>query len=689
MTGAAFEWFPAVPAFYLALLAASAVLIAGVAFRRGVSDFYFRAAFLVLVLLFVLHPVLQRQARQSLPDKVVIVVDESGSQKMGGRDKVTAEALAAIEKRLAELKGFEPVVIRVPGDEETALFSTLRDRLADIPLPQVAATILITDGQVHDVPADLGVLARLKPFHALLTGSRDEFDRQVTVLAAPKYSVLDDDIVIRVRVDVHGAKDGAQVVLTSFQDGAIHQEQPVTPGEAVDIPFKLNHPGQNIFEFSVAPAEGELTAHNNTAPVIVNGVRDRLRVLLVSGSPHMGERAWRNLLKSDPAIDLVHFTILRSPNAMDPTPQNELSLIVFPVDTLFQEKIRDFDLIIFDRYQQYSLLMPEYFNNIKSFVQDGGAFLMALGTDQRDAGVASTALMDILPVRPIGRADDSLLKGAFRPVLTDLGKRHPVTADIANLSGKLWSEWYSEAAVQALRGEVLMRGQRDNPLLVLGKEGKGRVAVLSSDNVWLWSKKADGGGPYTELLRNIAHWLMKEPELEEDYIKAEAQGRVLTVSMRDDGGAARSVEMTTPGGNTETLTLSEKSGGWLRATRTAGENGIYAFAAGTRKAFAVVGTAMNAEFADVHTTAEKLAPVITATGGGTAWFRDDPALELRPVSARSERAAGDGWLGLRRNEVYAVTHLESDALLPDSLSLWVLLAALMGVWWREGRKKPL
>ena len=96
----------------------------------------------------------------------------------------------------------------------------------------------------------------------------------------------------------------------------------------------------------------------------INGVRDRLRVLLVSGEPHAGERTWRNLLKSDASVDLVHFTILRPPEKQDGVPVDELSLIAFPTRELFIEKIEDFDLIIFDRYRRRGILPSLYLENI-------------------------------------------------------------------------------------------------------------------------------------------------------------------------------------------------------------------------------------------------------------------------------------------------------------------------------------
>ena len=159
-----------------------------------------------------------------------------------------------------------------------------------------------------------------------------------------------------------------------------------------------------MIELEVAPVENELAADSNRAVVNIEGVRDKLRVLLVSGKPHPGERMWRNLLKSDANVDLVHFTILRPPEkGSDGTPINELSLIAFPVADLFGRRIKDFDLIIFDRYAQQSILPYVYLENIANYVRDGGALLMAEGPEfSTPDGLYYSPLGAISPAEPSG-----------------------------------------------------------------------------------------------------------------------------------------------------------------------------------------------------------------------------------------------------------------------------------------------
>jgi hypothetical protein len=686
---AALQWSPLVSQNALLALAAFGAIVLLIARLKGAREFYGRGIFLLLFAGLLLGPFLVREAREALPDKLVIVVDESPSESIARRDEAAAKILASLEEKLKTMPGIEPVVIRAGRDaasvksQNTALFAALQDNLGSIPLAQTAGTIIITDGQVHDAPQDIAPWKKLAPFNVILTGERDESDRKVTVTEAPKYGLLSQEVTIKVRVDDIGKPAGAPATLYISQDGGPAERQAVTAGEEHSFTFKLPHPGQNVFSFSVPAEEGELSAANNTAAVIVNGVRDRLKVLLVSGRPHIGERAWRDLLKSDPSIDLVHFTILRSPTSFDPTPPQEMALIAFPVEELFEKKINDFDLIIFDKYAQHGLLHPRYFDNIAAFVKGGGAFLMAMGSDAPEQSLFETALADILPVTP-KPPEQSLLSGTYTPVLTEAGKAHPVTGDLKD--GK-WGSWVTQADVNAPRGQVLMTGLEGRPLLVLDKitsgADEGRVAALASDNIWMWSKGIQGGGPYTELLRHVAHWLMKEPELEEDFIKAEVRGRLITVSARK----ASPVTLTRPDGKDETLSLEPGQDGWAQAKVAAAQDGIHRFTNGAKTAFAIVGTAVSEEFSDIHTTPEKLAPLAEKTGGTVIWYSDTKDFSFTEENSIQGKLAGKEFIRIKKNAAYAVKNIESAALIPSWLFLLISLGGLMLIWWIEGRKK--
>lgn len=690
-----FEWSPHLPHFYYLLLAVLAAGVCGIAFWRGMREFNWRTAFLIVLAFVLLNPIILNEIRQKLPDKLIVVLDESASQRIGGRDKVAEKALEYVKTTLARDSNVEPVIIRSgagpEGSESTDLFEVLRNNMVSIPMSQVAGTVFITDGEVHDVPKDLGALSRLGPFHAVLTGKKDEFDRKITIVSAPKYGVLNENLTVRVKLEEFGRTSSAPTTVTIKQDGQTERVASISPGQEQDFTFGIGHPGQNILEFIIPDEEGELSTANNNTAVIINGIRDRLRVLLISGSPHMGERAWRNLLKSDPAIDLVHFTILRSFMSYNATPQSELSLIHFPTEELFQKKLYDFDLIIFDRYQNDDNIMPPfYFTNIANYIRKGGALLMALSTSDKQAlrntnMFVSPEIDYVLPIAPAG-AD--MLRLPFRPVLSTLGSRHPITADLMRqFKEKPWGHWYAQVDATQPRGQGLMTGIDGRPLLAIDKVGSGRVATLATDNVWLWAKGGQLAGPYTDLLRNTAHWLMKEPELEDDFIKAEARGNSIIVSQRDLTPEPKTVLMTQPSGKETLVPMPDKEPGWIKATVQAPETGIYSFDNGVKKAFVVVGTARNEEFSDVHTTEAKLKPVVEATSGGIVWFEENQRFKLRDVTPSTHIMGGDDWIGLKRNGAFTIDNVESLSLLPNVLTLLIILATAIFMWWRESGTK--
>lgn len=686
--GMEIDWLPLLPPMWLWLLAVLAIAALAVALWRRSYGLLARVLLCVVLAVLLLQPSIRQDQRKSLPDKVLVVVDESTSQKIGKRDEAATAALKHIEESIAAFGAdVEPVIVRAPQysdprkGEATHIFSLLREQMLSLPLAQLAGTILITDGQVHDAPesaAELGALARLAPIHVVLTGKRDEYDRKVKVVAAPQYGLINQSVSVTVKVEEEGpaSVQGAPLELSVWQDGAQQETRMVAAGQDAVFTLPLAHPGQNVFEFRTPVVDGEMTESNNTAPVIVNAVRDRLKVLLVSGVPHMGERAWRNLLKSDPGIDLIHFTILRPPTSIDMTPPNELSLIVFPVDELFNSRINDFDLIIFDKYRQFNLLPPEYFANIRNFIRNGGAFLLAMGSDEIEQSIFQSPLGDTLPVQIAG---GSVLSGAYRPTLSEAGKRHPVTADLKG--NARWGEWLTQAPVTATRGKTLMTGQGQSPLLVIDEIEKGRTAVVSSDNLWMWAKGGYAAGPYNDLLRNLSHWLMREPELEEDYLKASVKGRTLTVAQRrGERAEAPAVEVTFPSGARQSLTLANEREGWLEASVDAPENGIYVASNGTRKAFVVVGTAQSEEYSDVMTTPDRLQTAVNETRGGVVWYQEHVDFELRRVAKSARTLAGDDWLGLRRSEAYSVTAVASRTVFGNDAFLALALLAVIGVW---------
>ena len=499
--------------------------------------------------------------------------------------------------------------------------------MSDVPRQRLAGVVMITDGEVHDVPAgDSKTLAQAvgAPLHVLLSGRPDEGDRRLVVAQAPSFGLVGKQVQLTVRVEdlpetaaEKAGDDQNEARVTWRKDGGARQQLMVPIGRDVPLTLPIDHGGPNVLELDVAPGPRELTLVNNRAVVVVNGVRDRLRVLLVSGEPHAGERVWRNILKSDPSVDLVHFTILRPPEKQDGTPIRELSLIAFPIRELFDTKLDDFDLIIFDRYSRPGVIPQAYLENVVRYVRNGGAFLEAAGPNYgTPMSLSRTPLGSILPADPTG----DVYEEGFKPQLTDLGRRDPVTEELPGAGPRggspSWGRWFRQVDSRVRNGVTVMTGDRGDPLLVLDRVGKGRVAQLLSDEMWFWARGFEGGGPQAELLRRLAYWLMKEPDLEENDLRAAVEGDRLIVTRQSLEPNDHPVTVTAPDGSSRSLKLTPEHGGRSGGSLAIDQMGLYRVTDGTRTALAAAGPLNPIEFADVLTTPAKLAPVVAATGGG-------------------------------------------------------------------------
>ena len=648
-----------------------------------------RAIALALFVLALANPSITREDREPLSSVAAVVIDKSPSQEFGDRLQQTQAARATLAERLGHIPGLEVRFVeagQADGETDgTRLFTALSSALSDVPQERVAGAILITDGRVHDVPGEVAALGFTAPVHGLITGHKNERDRRVVLVTAPRFGIVGQTQTITFRVEDQGAPRGpAQVAVR--RDGELIESRNVRVGAAVNIAVPIPHAGPNIVEIEASPLEGELTAVNNRAVVSIDGVRDKLRVLLVSGEPHAGERTWRNLLKSDASVDLVHFTILRPPEKQDGTPINELSLIAFPTRELFQQKINEFQLIIFDRYARQGVLPVIYFDNIARYVRQGGAVLVAAGPDYASpTSIWRTPLDVILPAEPNGRTTD----GAFHARLTELGKRHPVTRGLegAEQDPPHWSRWFRLVDSRAAKGTTVMQGPENKPLLLLSREGEGRVALLLSDHIWLWARGYEGGGPHLDLLRRLSHWLMKQPDLEEEALRLLVRGRDLTVQRQTMSDGVSDVTLTSPSGKTRTVTLSAAEPGVWRATIEANELGLWRASDGTLTALANVGPANPREFTEVTSTTEVLAPLANATGGGVVRLEAASGVHLpRIVGVRSsDTYHGEDWLGLRTREASVVRGIGVLPVFAGLIGLLLLVGALAATWMREGR----
>ncbi|HMK79638.1 MAG TPA: hypothetical protein VK438_08310 [Xanthobacteraceae bacterium] len=652
---------------------------------------WLRALALACAALALANPSLTREDREALSSVAVVVIDKSPSQNFGDRARQTEEARAAVMQRLGRIANLELRVVeagQADGETDgTRLFSALSSTLADVPPDRVAGAVIITDGRVHDVPADVAQLGFTAPVHALITGRPGERDRRIQLVTAPRFGIVGQSQTVVLRVEDQGAPPGP-AQLTIRRDGELLETRNVMAGDTVRIQIQIPHAGQNIVEIEASPMEGgELTTINNRAVVAIDGVRDKLRVLLVSGEPHAGERTWRNLLKSDASVDLVHFTILRPPEKQDGTPINELSLIAFPTRELFQQKINEFQLIIFDRYARQGVLPVIYFDNIARYVRDGGAVLVAAGPDYASqTSIWRTPLDVVLPAEPSGRTSE----GAFFPELTELGKRHPVTRGLegSDTEPPHWSRFFRLVDARADKGTAVMKGPDDKPLLLLSREGEGRVALLLSDHIWLWARGYEGGGPHLDLLRRLSHWLMKQPDLEEEALRLSLAGRDLEVRRQSMADEVAQVTVTTPTGQTRTLTLDKSEPGVWKAITQANELGLWRASDGKLTALINVGPANPREYAEVTSTTSVLAPLANATGGDSRRIADASGNLTIPrlLAVRSsDTFKGDDWLGLKMRDASVVRGIGVLPLFAGLLGLLLLIGSLAATWLREGR----
>ncbi len=698
MTGSAYSlaFAPLLSWWGIASFAALALAVVALGLWRRARGVAWRVLAIVALLATLANPSLVEEKRDPQRDVAVVVVDESPSQRIGDRTKYTEAALAHISERLARLKDLDTRVVRAGKPEEstaltdigTQLFGALNRVLTDVPRQRLAGVLMITDGQIHDVPAP-DHLNLTAPLHVLLPGKPGEVDRRLVIEQAPSFGLVSKTVDLTVRIDDLGAPPpapGARARVTLRKDGGQPSRLMLPVGSSQRVEVPIDHGGPNIVELEVEAGPQELTLDNNRAALVINGVRDRLRVLLVSGEPHAGERTWRNILKSDPSVDLVHFTILRPPEKQDGTPIRELSLIAFPIRELFDVKLDEFDLIIFDRYQRRGVVPNAYIENVARYVQKGGALLEAAGPNfGTPLSLYRTPLGAVLPAEPTGR----VIEQGFKPRVTETGERHPVTAELPGDTGDpakdpQWGRWFRNVEAVPKHGVTVMSGAENQPLLVLDRVGEGRVAQLLSDQMWLWTRGYEGGGPQAELLRRLAYWLMKEPDLEENDLRAVVEGNRLVITRRSLEADDRSVRVTGPGGVMQELKLTPETGGRSTATVTIKESGLYRITDGQHTALAAAGALNPIELSDVRTTADKVGPAVQATDGGIFWVGPGALPEIRRV-APERVASGRNWLGLRANGDYVVTGLSETPLLPAIAALLLVLGTLIAAWRREGR----
>ncbi len=681
---------PLVPWTILMAAAVVAALFILVGAWRGLRGWWLRGLAAVALLAAIANPSLQEEDREPLTDILIAVVDESASQRIADRP---AQIEAALEELQADANARPNTELRIvrmgdgEGDEGSLLMTTLSQAMAEEPQGRIAGIVLITDGRIHDIERAPNLPA---PLHTLLTGREGDWDRRLIVRNAPAFAILDEQVNLTVRIEDQGDAPGdAFVPLSISIDGGPAMQFDVPLGEDMELPVNLPHGGMNVLQFETPVVDGELTDRNNAAVVQINAVRDRLRVLLVSGEPHAGERTWRNLLKSDSAVDLVHFTILRPPEKNDGVPTEELSLIAFPTRELFIEKIEEFDLIIFDRYRRRGILPSAYLENVAEYVRRGGAVLVSSGPEYASAdSIYRSPLGFVLPAAPTAR----VVEEGYLPLISQTGARHPVTAglDGAPLDSDApftpdWGRWLRQVEVTPTpTASVVMEGIDGRPLLMLDRIGDGRVALIASDQSWLWDRGYEGGGPQLELLRRLAHWMMKEPELEEEALWVDPTGQTMRIVRRTLSDNAPDVTITHPDGTETTVPLTEVSPGRFELLWEAPEIGLYRLTDGTLDTVIALGPSAPREFEQTIAAADALQPLVNVHEGGVMRL-EDGVPNLRDVRL-GRPAAGRDWIGITPRDAYLTADVSVSPILPAWAFLVLSALFVVAAWLREGRR---
>ncbi len=692
MSGFSLSLTPLVPSALLIVLALGAALVVALgllARRRGTL---LRALGLALVLVALADPSLVREDREPLKDVVAVVLDRSASQSIRERRAQTDKARAEIEKNFAALGHVDLRFIDGggvdSGNDGTRLFASLNAALADVPPERIGGAFLVTDGVVHDIPANVGALGFNAPLHVFITGREGERDRRIELVEAPRFGLVGKEISVGLRVhDTGGSNEPVAVRLR--RDGVNVANLRLRPGLLVRVPVLIDHGGPNVLEFEAAALPEELTDINNKAVLTVEGVRDKLKVLLVSGEPHSGERTWRNLLKSDANVDLVHFTILRPPEKQDGTPISELSLIAFPTSDLFGRRIRDFDLIILDRYSNQTILPSVYFENMVRYVREGGALLIAAGPDfSGPDGLFYSPLGKISPARP-----SAIIERPFRAQISEDGRKHPVTRALpgSESSPPAWSEWYRQVAAERLRGTAILNGVDNQPLVLLSREEKGRVGLMLSDQIWLWARGFQGGGPHLDLMRRMAHWLMKEPELEEEALRATARGREITITRQTLKTQTAPVTLTGPNGASQQVSLTQGEPGLSQALVNVEDFGLYRISDGELSALVNVGPENPREFQNVVSTPERLRPLAEASGGTvrriSAGANDEIQIPRLVAMREALVYGGADYAAVKRTGSSIVTGIGVSSLAIGFIGLIALLGGIILGWIGESRRR--
>ena len=672
------NFYPLININFLIALTILSLIVIFIGFKLKAPGNIFKAMLLFLIILSISNPTIISENRENIPDTVAVILDLSPSQNINDRKETAQTTYNNIKDELEKINNLDIRLKTINGERGSKIFEPLNSMIGDVPEERLAGAIIITDGQISDVPTLVNNFNFKAPLNVLLTGNREEKDRRLIIESSPRFGIVGEEVNIDIKVEDISAINPNALVSINMND-EIEQSRSIPIGEIVTITMPLERAGITSLNIEVEPGKEELTLQNNKAVVEINAIRERLKVMLVSGEPNMGLRSWRNLLNSDPSVDLVHFTILRPPNKQDLTPVGELSLIPFPSRELFQANLNDFDLIIFDQYHLRGILPQFYLKNVVEYVVNGGALLDASGPAYAGPySLSLSPLQNILPTEPTG----DVVVQEFIPTMTDYGERHPVTANLKDNTSNNWGPWYRMVEGLTIAGDVLLEGPEARPLLILNRVGEGRVAQILSDQSWVWTKPGSNKGPQADLLRRLVHWLMKEPDLEENELSARIDNDTILITRNSLILDNKPIISTSPDNTKKEIILEDIGKGKQIGKILSPQEGIWKFSSGNSKISLIVGNSNSSEYLDVRTTENIVKPIVEFTSGSINWVNNKnlPKIIHLPKNKLTENS---NYIKLVKNEKYFVKSLQQSTLTPWYLVLMLSLILLFLSWYRE------
>ena len=673
------NFYPFIPINLLLILILLSLSVIFIGFKLKAPGNIFRATLICLIILSIANPTMVSENRENIPDTVALILDLSPSQNINNRKSLAQSSYNSIKTELEKINNLDIRLKTINGKKGSKLFEPLASMVGDISSDRVAGAIIITDGQIEDAPSILENYNFKAPVNIILTGEKEEKDRRLIIESSPRFGIVGEEIKIDIKVEDISANTPNALVTINMND-EIEQSRSIPIGEVVTITMPLERAGITSLNIEVEPGKEELTLQNNKSVIEINAIRERLKVMLVSGEPNMGLRSWRNLLNSDPSVDLVHFTILRPPNKQDLTPVGELSLIPFPSRELFQANLNDFDLIIFDQYHLRGILPQFYLKNVVEYVVNGGALLDASGPEYAGPySLSLSPLQNILPTEPTG----DIIVQEFIPIMTKDGERHPVTANLKDDINSNWGPWYRMVEGLTIAGDVLLEGPDARPLLVLNRVGQGRVAQILSDQSWVWTKSGVNKGPQADLLRRLVHWLMKEPELEENELSAKIDNDTILITKNSLNLDKKPIISTSPDNIKEEIVLEDIGRGKQIGKILSPKEGTWKFSSGNSQISLIVGNSNSSEYLDVRATDNIVKPIVSYTSGSINWINNEKNVPKIKQIQNNKLTDNSKNIQLIKNEKYYVKNIQQSSLTPWYFVLIFSLILLFLSWYRE------